>query len=57
MFTRQRNNIERLAKTELSEGLNVVEQMLENPDHGEELYLQSAMEELMLESEELEAKD
>ena len=44
-------------KNELSEGLNVMEQMLENPDHEEELYLQSAMEELMLKSEELEAED
>ena len=38
-------------KIELSEGLNVMEQMLENPDHEEDLYLQSAMEELMLESD------
>ena len=37
-------------KNELSKGLNVMEQMPANPDHEEELYLQSAMEELMLES-------
>ena len=35
----------------MSEVLNFIEQMLENPDHEEELYLQSAMEELMLESD------
>ena len=44
-------------KTELSEGLNVMEQMLENPDHEEELYLQSAMEELMLESDDKGLED
>ena len=27
-----------------------MQEMLENPDHAEELYLQSAMEEMMLES-------
>ena len=28
-----------------------MQEMLENPDHAEELYLQSAMEEMMLESD------
>ena len=44
-------------KTELSEGLNVMEQMLENPDLEEEFYLQSAMEELMLESDDKGLED
>ena len=51
----KRNNIERRAKTELREGLNVMEHMLEN--YKEELNFQSAMEEPMLESDDKGLED
>ena len=35
----------------MAEGFTTTQEMLENPDHEEELYLQSAMAEMMLESD------